>query len=251
MKAWVNAGVAAALASLAFSGCGPRVTSGSAPRSSNAAEPDADAASSDSSDRRLFRAQDLGLLDAADREKWQKPHQIMDALKIAEGSVVAELGAAGGWFTMQLARRVEQNGVVYAEDIQPVMLEAIRRRAERENLSDIVRTIHGTPTDPKLPVSALDAVLIVDAYGEMDDPGDPSLIVMLLKKASRSLKSQGCLGVVDFEPGGGGPGPQERIDPETVTRAAGEAGLRLLKREAVPPFQFLLIFGHDSSRCSS
>jgi predicted methyltransferase len=202
-------------------------------------------------DRRLFRAQDLGLLDAPDREKWQKPDQIMDALKIAEGSVVAELGAAGGWFTMQLARRVEQNGVVYAEDIQPVMLEAIRRRAERQNLSDIVRTIHGTPTDPKLPPAALDAVLIVDAYGEIDDPANPRQIVTLFKNVGRSLKPQGCLGVVDFEPGGGGPGPQKRIDPDTVVKAAADGGLRLLKREAVPPFQFLLVFGHASSRCAS
>jgi hypothetical protein len=74
---------------------------------------------------------------------------------------------------------------------------------------------------------------------------------MLLNNARRALKPQGCLGIVDFEPGGGGPGPQERIDPDTVIKSAGEAGLRLLKREAVPPFQFLLIFGHDSSRCSS
>jgi predicted methyltransferase len=202
-------------------------------------------------ERRLFRAQDLGLLDAADREKWQKPNQIMDVLKIAEGSSVAELGAAGGWFTMQLARRVEQNGVVYAEDIQPVMLEAIRRRAERENLSDIVRTIHGTPTDPKLPAGALDAVLIVDAYGEMDDPADPLQIVTLLKHVGKSLKPQGCLGIVDFEPGGGGPGPAKRIDPDTIITATAAAGLHLLKREAVPPFQFLLVFGHASSRCAS
>jgi len=246
-----TASLVAAIACLAFPGCRSTGTSALPPQPPGDGEPASDAALADSGDRRLFRAQDLGLLDAADREKWQKPHQIMDALKIAEGSAVAELGAAGGWFTMQLARRVEQNGVVYAEDIQPVMLEAIRRRAERENLSDIVRTIHGTPTDPKLPASSLDAVLIVDAYGEMDDPGDPSQIVTLLKYVRRSLKPQGCLGVVDFEPGGGGPGPQERIDPETVTRSAGEAGLRLLKREAVPPFQFLLIFGHDSSRCAS
>ena len=215
------------------------------------ANPERTAQTDNEGDRRLFRAQDLGLLDAADREKWQKPHLIMDALKIAEGSVVAEIGAAGGWFTMQLARRVEQNGVVYAEDIQPVMLEAIRRRAERQNLSDIVRTIHGTATDPKLPVSALDAVLIVDAYGEIDDPADPTQIVTLFKNVGRSLRPQGCLGVVDFEPGGGGPGPQERIDPGTVIKAATDGGLRLLKREAVPPFQFLLIFGHPSSRCAS
>src|ERR1700737_4273022 len=68
---------------------------------------------------RLFQPQDLGLLEAPDREQWQKPDQIMDALGVAEGSVVAELGAAGGWFTLRLARRVGPNGLVYAEDIQP------------------------------------------------------------------------------------------------------------------------------------
>src|SRR5262245_49799831 len=55
---------------------------------------------------RLFRAQDLGLLEAPDRDQWQKPDQIMDALKIADGSTVADLGAGGGWFTIRLAHRV-------------------------------------------------------------------------------------------------------------------------------------------------
>jgi predicted methyltransferase len=202
---------------------------------------------------RLFDPQDLGLLDAADRDKWQKPDQIMDALKIAEGSVVADLGAAGGWFTIRLARRVQQNGLVYAVDIQTVMLGAIRRRTQGENLSGIVRTIHGTETDPKLPAAALDAAIIVDAYHEMEV--NPSQIVTLLTNVSRALKPQGCLGVVDFEPGGGGPGPRpdERVKPETVIAAAEAAGLRLLKKEAVPPFQYLLVFGKASSpsRCTA
>ena len=52
----------------------------------------------------------------------------MDKLLIAEGSVVADLGAGGGWFTMRLAGRVGPNGIVYAEDVQPQMIEAITRR---------------------------------------------------------------------------------------------------------------------------
>ena len=47
---------------------------------------------------RLFLPQDLGLLEAPDRDQWQRPDQIMDALKIAEGDSVADLGAGGGWF---------------------------------------------------------------------------------------------------------------------------------------------------------
>src|SRR5688572_19124290 len=99
---------------------------------------------------RLFRSQDLGLIEPPDRVEWQKPDLIMDKLKIADGSAVGEVGVAGGWFTMQLARRVGPNGVVYAEDIQPVFLEFIDRRAQRENLR-WVKTVLGTETDPRLP----------------------------------------------------------------------------------------------------
>ena len=77
---------------------------------------------------RLFPPQDLGLIETPDRVEWQKPDLIMDKLKIADGAVVAELGAGGGWFTMQLARRVGPNGVVYAEDVKLVMVEFIGRR---------------------------------------------------------------------------------------------------------------------------
>ena len=67
---------------------------------------------------RLFAPHNLGLLEGPDRDLWQMPGPIMDALGIAEGSVVADLGAGGGWFTIRLARRVGPNGLVYAEDIR-------------------------------------------------------------------------------------------------------------------------------------
>jgi predicted methyltransferase len=191
----------------------------------------------------LFAPQDLGLLHAPDRDQWQRPDQIMDALSIAEGSSVAELGAAGGWFTLRLARRVGPNGMVYSEDIQPQMIEAIARHVDAENLVN-VKTLLGTPSDPHLP-SGLDAVLISDAYQEMDDPADRSLVVTLLKHVARTLKPQGRLGIVDFLPGGGGPGPaaDQRVDPQAIIKAAAAAGLQLIKREDVPPFEFLLVFG--------
>ena len=194
---------------------------------------------------KLFAPQDLGLLEGADRDQWQKPEQIMDALRIAEGSVVADLGAGGGWFTIKLARRVGPNGLVYAEDIQAPMIDWIVRRMQRENLTN-VKTVLGTASDPRLP-PGLDAVLIVDAYHEMDDP------VTLLRNVARSLKPNGRIGVVDFTPGGGGPGPspEQRVDPQAVIEAAKAAGLRLISREAVPPFEFLLVFGRSDVRPSS
>ena len=193
---------------------------------------------------RLFQPQDLGLLEAPDRDQWQKPDQIMDALGVAEGSVVAELGAAGGWFTLRLARRVGPNGLVYAEDIQPAMLEAINRRMQNENLSN-VKTVLGTSSDPRLP-EGIDAVLIADAFHEMmDAPADPTVIVTLLGNVARSLKPQGRLGVVDWTPGSGGPGPSadQRVNPETVIAAARSAGLRLVGRDEYPPFVYMVVFG--------
>ena len=194
---------------------------------------------------RLFPPQDLGLLEAPDREDWNQPARIMDALNIAEASIVADLGAGGGWFTVRLSRRVGPNGVVYAEDIQPQMIEAIGRRVQREGLTN-VRRILGTPDDPRLP-SGLDAALIVDAYHEMEDP------ITLLGHVGRGLKPQGRLGVVDFLPGGGGPGPDpaERVDPAVVIRAAEAAGLRLIAQETISPFMYLLVFGRaDTPRPS-
>jgi predicted methyltransferase len=196
---------------------------------------------------RLFGTQDLGLLEAPDRELWQKPDQIMDAIGVAEGSKVAELGAAGGWFTLQLAERVGPNGRVYAEDIQPAMLEGIRRRMQSENIT-YVTTVLGTASDPHLP-AGLDAALISDAFQEMDVAEDPTLVVTLLRNVARSLKPQGRLGIVDWTPGGGGPGPEakHRADPKRMIAAANAAGLQLIKREELPPFVLLLVFGRAAT----
>jgi predicted methyltransferase len=187
---------------------------------------------------RLFPAKDLGLLEGPDRDAWQQPDQIMDALLIGEGSTVADLGAGGGWFTVRLARRVGPNGRVYAQDIQPEMIEAIFRRVQREGLQRIVRTVLGTPTDPKIP-ELVDAVLINDAYPEMAQP------VTLFRNLAKSLKPTGTIGIVNFKKDGGGPGPkmEERVDPERVIRDLRAAGLELRKREYFLRYHYLLTFG--------
>ena len=199
----------------------------------------------------LFAPLDLGLLDAPDRDQWQHPDQIMDALQIADGSLVADLGAGGGWFTLRLARRVGPRGRVYAEDIQPQMIDRINRLVTREGLTNVV-TVLGTPTDPRLPTS-VDAALIVDSYHEMElENGERRDPVALLKNVAGFLTAAGRLGIVDFSPGGGGPGPapDQRPDTQAIIRACAAAGLQFIRRDEVPPFQFLLIFGRATGRPS-
>jgi ubiquinone/menaquinone biosynthesis C-methylase UbiE len=165
----------------------------------------------------------------------------MDALGIAEGSVVADIGAGSGWFTIRLAGRVGPNGRVYAEDIQPQMIEAIERRVKREDLR-WVKTVPGTPLDPKLPREQLDAALIVLSYNEMEQP------VVLLRNVAKALKPQGRLGIVEYKSDGFGPGPpmEERVDPQRIIRDAQEAGLRLISHEKFLPYQYMLVLGKPS-----
>jgi predicted methyltransferase len=188
---------------------------------------------------RLFAPQDLGLLEPPDREAWQKPDQVMDALHIADGNVVADIGAGGGWFTTRLARRVGPGGRVYAVDVQRLMIQAIVRRMEREGLSN-VHPVLGEYDDPKLPADAQpDAVLMVDAFHEMAHP------VVMLRNVARTLKPQGRIGIIDYRAGDGGPGPssEERVPPSVVVSQARAAGLKLIDEQKFLPYQYFLIFG--------
>lgn len=187
---------------------------------------------------RLFPPEDLGDLEGPDRDAYQMPEAIMDALGIADGSKVADIGAGGGWFTVRLARRVGPNGIVYAQDVQPQMLEAIRRRVDREGLRN-VRTVRGDDLDPRLERSSVEAILIVDAYHEFRENGPA-----LLKHLAAALKPGGRLGLIEYTRGDGGPGPpaEDRIDEAQVLRDAEAAGLRLARRETFLPFQYFLIF---------
>ena len=186
----------------------------------------------------LFSAFDLSLLETPDRNQWQRTDDILDDLKIADGSVVADIAAGGGWFAVQLARRVGPAGIVYAEEIQSSMIETISLRIRKENITNI-KPVLGTPTDPHLPRDSLDAVMIVNAFNDIETP------VPLLENIRQAMKDRGVLGVIDFTAGGGGPGPDanDRVAPETIITAAEAANLRLIARHPVPPFEFLLIFG--------
>lgn len=187
--------------------------------------------------RPLFPPLDFGQLEAPDRAAWQKPDQIMDTLGIADGSVVADIGTASGWFTIHLARRVGPNGIVYAEDVQRESLEATRRRVTREGLRN-VRVRLGTESDPNLPAGEIDAVLLVDVYPEVDDR------VTFLRNLRRAIKPNGRIGVVNYRPGRGGPGPDDlRVARSVVEADARAAGLRVIASEELP-YQYLLVLGN-------
>ena len=139
---------------------------------------------------RCFAPQDLGLLEAPDREQWQKPDQIMDALGIAEGSVVAELGAGGGWFTLRLARRVGPNGLRLrrrhpaADDRRDQPPHAERESAQRDDRCSARRAIRSCR-------GGLDAVLISTRSTRWTIRGSDRWSSRCCATSARSLKPQG------------------------------------------------------------
>jgi SAM-dependent methyltransferase len=185
---------------------------------------------------RLFSAAVLGLIEPPDRIQWQPPELIMDDLSIADGAVVADLGAGGGWFTIQLARRVGPNGVVYAEDVQSQMIDAIRRRAQRENLRN-VRTIIGTADDPRLP-HGIDAALIVDTYHHIDDR------LAYFARLRTALAPGGRVAIIDYhkKPLPLGPPLEHKLAREVVLDEMARAGWSLAGEPTFLPYQYFLIF---------
>lgn len=125
----------------------------------------------------------------SDRDGWQKVPEIFAAMKISAGSRVADIGAGSGFFTARLARAVGPRGRVFAADINPNMVRELRERVAREKLAN-VEVIAATDADPRLPAS-LDAVLIVNAYHEMDEHQ------AILDAIRRSLKLDGRLVIVE------------------------------------------------------
>lgn len=163
-----------------------------------------------------------------ERDAWQHPDRVMDALGIRAGSVVADVGCGRGYFSFQFARRVGPQGKVYAEDLDDDDLASIRRRAAQEGLAQI-ETIHGAPDDPQLPAARLDAVLVMNAYHEFRQH-QPMLAGIL-----RALKPGGLLALIDGRADVGHPRDYYRGRhrlPEIYEREdALRAGFRFLREE--------------------
>ncbi len=121
----------------------------------------------------------------SDRDRWQKPQELVRHLNLQAGSHVADVGCHEGYLTMKLAKAVGPTGKVYAVDIESGKLEKLRSHAATRGLRNI-ETILGTEDDPKLPVNALEAVIILDSYHEMDEHDKIlSLIYSSLKPGGR------------------------------------------------------------------
>lgn len=152
----------------------------------------------------------------------QPPDQVMDAIGVVPGMVVAEIGAGRGRYVVQLAVRVGESGKVYAEDIDSAALRYLEKRCERWGLEN-VEAILGEVTNPKLPEGELDLIFIISAYHHFEDP------VALLRNARSALKPDGKLVIVEWFPRD--ENDYEGTAPEQMENQMSAAGYKLERIE--------------------
>jgi arsenite methyltransferase len=175
-------------------------------------------------------------LEAPDRDKWQQPERLVQALNLKHGDRVADIGAGSGYLLPYLSRAVGTAGKIYAEEIQEAFLPELRNRAKaRAN----VEVTLGTAEDPRLPARDINCFVLLTVYHEVQQP------VEFLKSLHRYAKPGARLAIIDFDANRKGDPPAPRgheVSERDVIAEALAAGWNLKERNEFLGNQFFLIF---------
>ena len=174
------------------------------------------------------------VFDAPQRDAWQKPHEVIQALKLKPDAVVADIGAGTGYFAVRFAHMVPK-GRVYAVDAEPDMVKYLAERAKRSGLGNLA-AVQAQPGDPKLPGKA-DLAILVDVYHHIDNREQ------YFRRLQGSLQPAGRLAIIDFRLDSPvGPPRAARIAPEKVKSELQGAGYVLAEEHGFLPNQYFLVF---------
>ena len=174
------------------------------------------------------------VFDDPERDAWQKPDEVIRALKLAPDAVVADIGAGTGYFAVRFARAVPR-GRVYGVDAESDMVRYLTERAKREGLANLT-AVAARPRDPGIP-GAVDLVILVDTYHHVPDRE------RYFRNLQKSLKPGGRLAVIDFTLDAPvGPPKKARIPADRVKRELNRAGYEVAQEHAFLPHQYFLVF---------
>jgi SAM-dependent methyltransferase len=174
------------------------------------------------------------VFDDPERDAWQKPHEVIQALALKPDAVIADIGSGTGYFAVRFANMTPK-GRVYGVDTEPDMVKYLAERAKREGLKNVV-AVAGAPGNPRLPEKA-DLIVLVDVYHHIEGRE------RYFRDLRKSLKPGGRIAVIDFRMDSPvGPPQSVRIAPERVKDELKRAGFALAQEHAFLPNQYFLVF---------
>lgn len=182
------------------------------------------------------RARVAKTLAASDRDGKQKPQELVDALKLKPGNIVADLGTGVGYMLPYFSKAVGPQGKVIAEDIFPDFLSQAKQTVAKSSLTN-VEFLQGSDKTPMLPENGVDLVFTLDAYHHFDYPDS------MLANIKRSLRPNGRFVIVDFYKAGFRDPAHIRLDQAEVIKEVESNGFQLqTKMDHQPGTQYIAIF---------
>ncbi|MBL7203904.1 MAG: methyltransferase domain-containing protein [Desulfobacteraceae bacterium] len=187
---------------------------------------------------RIFNPEYLWYLESEDRYRWQKPDQVIEALELSEGDIIADIGAGGGYFTEKFSKRVGKSGHVYAVDVQDIMITLLKERVNKDKL-DNVTVIKGRFETPMLPSKSVDIAFFSSVYKEISER------IEYMKEVRKSLKRDGRVAILEFYKDGGFAGPEygDLMYESQVIEELEKAGFVLTRSFDFLPEEYFLLFG--------
>ena len=179
----------------------------------------------------------IGALEDPKRDAYQKPHEVLTALNIKPGEVIADIGAGSGYFTFRLSHFVGDKGKIYAVDVSPDMVRHVNRRIRATKASNVV-TILADNDDPLLADQSVNRFFICDVWHHVENQ---TKYLSLMKKM---LKPGGEIVMIDFHKKElpFGPPMQMKIAREDLIKQMEFNGFKLSKEHTFLPHQYFLVF---------
>jgi SAM-dependent methyltransferase len=170
------------------------------------------------------------VFDDPARDAWQRPDDVISALWLEPTSVVADIGAGTGYFSVRIAPKVAD---VIATDVEADMVRYLEERAVREGIANL--RVQLTPADdPALP--PVDRILVVNVWHHLADR------VAYAKALGAALKPEGFIAIVDFKLDAKlGPPREHRLSPEAIIADLEAAGLVAELSPLELPEQYMVV----------
>jgi ubiquinone/menaquinone biosynthesis C-methylase UbiE len=179
----------------------------------------------------------IGALEDPQRDAYQKPHEVLTALSLKPGEVIADIGAGSGYFTFPIAHHLGPEGKVYAVDVSPDMILHLNRRIRDLKTTNVVSVL-ADPDDPLLPEQSVNRFFICDVWHHVENP---SKYLGMIKKV---LKPGGQVIMIDFQKKElpFGPPMEMKIARKDLIKQMESNGFRLAKEHSFLPYQYFLVF---------